>query len=99
MVNKDKEIVLGEGYFDDDYEPQKIELINDRNEKETLLLQATFHLDNVEYAILSGIDAEEGMIYTIQKDRKGEKFFNVVEDEEELKEVIELYEAMADNLI
>lgn len=99
MVNKDKEIVLGEGYYDDNYEPQEIELINDRGEKEVLLLQATFHLDNVEYAILSGIDAEEGMIYSLQKDKKGEQFFTIVQDEEELQEVIELYEAMADNLI
>lgn len=95
----DKEIILGSGYYEDDYEPQKIELINDRGEKEVLLLQATFHLDDVEYAILSDKESEEGMIYTIEIDNSGEKFFNIVEDEDELKEVIELYEAMADNLI
>lgn len=95
----DKEIILGEGYYNENYEPQEIELINDRGEKEILLLQATFHLDDVEYAILSGVDSDEGMIYTIDTDRKGEKIFNMVEDEEELQEVIELYEAMADDLI
>jgi len=39
------------------------------------------------------------MIYSVDEMENGEMMFNIIYDEEELKEVIEIYEAMADDLI
>lgn len=85
--------------FNDEYKPQVVELINDSGEVEKLVIEASFHLDDTKYVILREENSDEGMIYTVDEDRKGEITFNMIEDEEELKEVIELYEAMADEII
>jgi len=76
-----------------------VELINDEGKKEKLLVNATFHIEDVEYAVLSYPDSDEGMIYSIERDEKDEPIFNIVEDREEIQEVIDVYEAMADDII
>ena len=84
---------------EDEFETQYVELINEDGEIERLVLEATFHLDDVQYAILREENSEEGMIYSVDETIDGEMVFNIIEDEEELNEVIEIYEAMADDLI
>ncbi|QSX06437.1 DUF1292 domain-containing protein [Sedimentibacter sp. zth1] len=84
---------------EDDYEEQVVELINDAGKVERLIVEATFHLDNIKYAVLREENSDEGMIYSIDELQNGEVMFNMIEDEEELKEVIEIYEAMADDII
>ena len=90
---------IDEDEEDEEYEEQIVELINDDGKVERLVIEATFHLDNVQYAILREENSDEGMIYSIDEMENGEMMFNIIEDEEELKEVIEIYEAMADDLI
>ena len=75
-----------------------VELINDEGKKEKIEILATFHLDEDEYAVLRYPDSEEGMIYRVEKD-KGEPVFVMIEDDEELEEVIQIYEGIADDLI
>lgn len=84
---------------DEEYEEQIVELINDDGKAERLVIEATFHLDDTQYAVLREENSDEGMIYSIDEMENGEMMFNIIEDEEELKEVIEIYEAMADDLI
>jgi hypothetical protein len=76
-----------------------IELINDEGKKEKLVVNATFHIDDVEYAVLSYPGSDEGMIYSIERDEKGNPTFNIVEDRDEIQEVVDVYEAMADDII
>lgn len=84
---------------DDEYETQIVELINEDGKLERLVLEASFHLDDVQYAILREENSEEGMVYSVDETDDGEMIFNIIEDEEELNEVIEIYEAIADDLI
>jgi|GEM_PF-310512 len=84
---------------EEEYEEQIVELINDDGKVERLVIEATFHLDDVQYAVLREENSDEGMIYSVDEMENGEMMFNIIEDEEELKEVIEIYEAMADDLI
>ncbi len=102
--NKEKELKNVNVEFDQDeeieeYEEQIVELINDEGKIERLVLEVTFHLDDDQYAILREENSEEGMVYRLDKARNGELIFSMIEDEEELNEVIEIYEAMADELI
>ncbi|MDP3386403.1 MAG: DUF1292 domain-containing protein [Eubacteriales bacterium] len=76
-----------------------IELINDEGKKEKLEVLASFHLDDVEYAVLRYPDADEGMIYRIERDENDMPLFMMIEDDDELNEVIEVYEGMADEII
>ncbi len=76
-----------------------IELTNEDGKVERLVVEATFHVDDIQYAVLHEIDSDEGMIYCLEETEDGEIIFNIVEDEEELKEVIEIYEGIADELI
>jgi hypothetical protein len=76
-----------------------IELINDEGQKETLEILATFHLDEEEYAVLRYPDSDEGMIYKVHRDENDQPLFLMIEDDEELQEVIDIYEAMADEII
>jgi len=76
-----------------------VELINDEGKVEKLIINASFHIDDVEYAVLSYPDSEEGMIYRIDRDEKDMPIFNIVEDRDELQEVIDVYEGMAEDLI
>jgi hypothetical protein len=76
-----------------------VELINDEGKTERLVIEATFHVDDIQYAVLHEVDSEEGMIYCIEEDEDGEVMFSIIDDEEELKEVIEIYEGIADELI
>lgn len=104
-IKKNKELDLieedeeDEEDENDDYEMQIVELINEDGKLERLVLEASFHLDDVQYAILREENSEEGMIYSVDETEDGEMIFNIIEDEEELNEVIEIYEAMADDLI
>nr|WP_312575892.1 DUF1292 domain-containing protein [Sedimentibacter sp.] len=76
-----------------------IELINDEGKIEKLVIEATFHVDEVQYAVLHEVDSDEGMIYSLDETEDGEVIFNIIDDEDELKEVIEIYEGIADELI
>jgi len=76
-----------------------IELINDEGEVEKLIINASFHIDELEYAVLSYPESEEGMVYRIERDEKGIPIFNKITDRDELQEVIDVYEGMADDLI
>lgn len=98
-IKKNEEIDLIEEDEDEEYEMQIVELINEDGKLERLVLEASFHLDDVQYAILREENSEEGMVYSVDETEDGEMIFNIIEDEEELNEVIEIYEAMADDLI
>lgn len=76
-----------------------IELINEEGKAEKLVIEATFHVDDIQYAVLHEMDSDEGMIYSLDETEDGEIIFNIIDDEEELKEVIEIYEGIADELI
>ena len=76
-----------------------VELINDEGKVERLVVEATFHVDDVQYAVLHEVNSDEGMIYCVEEAEDGEIIFSIIEDEEELKEVIEIYEGIADELI
>jgi hypothetical protein len=76
-----------------------IELINEDGKTEKLVVEATFHIDDTLYAVLHEIDSDEGMIYYVEEAEDGNGILVKVEDEEEIKEVIEIYEGIADDLI
>jgi len=76
-----------------------IELINDEGKLEKLVVEATFHIDDILYAVLHKIDSDEGMIYYVEEMEDGSIVLVKVEDEEEIKEVQEVYEEIADDLI
>lgn len=76
-----------------------VELINDEGKVERLVVEATFHVDDIQYAVLHEVDSDEGMIYCVDETEDGEIIFSMIEDDEELKEVIEIYEGIADELI
>lgn len=76
-----------------------IELINDEGKVEKLVIEATFHLDDNMYAVLHEINSDEGMIYYVEESDDGNGILIKVEDEEEIKEVMEVYEGIADDLI
>ncbi|KAF5032944.1 hypothetical protein DSECCO2_611880 [anaerobic digester metagenome] len=76
-----------------------IELINEEGKKEKLVVEATFHIDDTMYAVLHEINSDEGMIFYVEETEDGNGVFIPVEDEEEIQEVIEVYEGIADDLI
>ena len=76
-----------------------IELINDDGELEKLVVEATFHMDDILYAVLHKIGSDEGMVYYVEETDDGNIVLAIVEDEEEIKEVQEMYEGIADDLI
>ncbi|MDI9495804.1 MAG: DUF1292 domain-containing protein [Bacillota bacterium] len=76
-----------------------IELINDEGNLEKLVVEATFHIDDILYAVLHKIDSDEGMIYYVEEMEDGSIVLVKVENEEEIKEVQEVYEGIADDLI
>ncbi|WP_312811401.1 DUF1292 domain-containing protein [Sedimentibacter sp.] len=76
-----------------------IELINDEGKVEKLVIEATFHLDDNMYAVLHEINSDEGMIYYVEESDDGNGILIKVEDEEEIREVKEVYEGIADDLI
>ena len=76
-----------------------VELMNDEGKVERLVVEATFHVDDIQYAVLHEVNSDEGMVYCIDETEDGEIIFSMIEDEEELKEVIEIYEGIADDLI
>jgi hypothetical protein len=76
-----------------------IELINEDGKTERLVVEATFHIDDTLYAVLHEINSEEGMIYYVEESEDGNGILVKVEDEEEIKEVMEVYEGIADDLI
>ncbi|HAQ40922.1 MAG TPA: DUF1292 domain-containing protein [Clostridiales bacterium] len=76
-----------------------IELINEEGKLERLVVEATFHIDDTLYAVLHEINSDEGMIYNVEEAEDGNGILIKVEDEEELKEVMEIYEGIADDLI
>ncbi len=76
-----------------------IELINEDGKTEKLVVEATFHIDDTLYAVLHEINSDEGMIYYVEESEDGNGILVKVEDEEEIKEVMEVYEGIADDLI
>ena len=76
-----------------------IELVNEDGETERLVVEATFHIDDTLYAVLHEINSDEGMIYYVEESEDGNGILDKVEDEEEIKEVMEVYEGIADDLI
>lgn len=76
-----------------------VELIDDEGNTVKLVVEATFHIDDTMYAVLHEINSDEGMIFYLEETDDGNGVFIPVEDEEELKEVIEVYEGIADDLI
>lgn len=76
-----------------------IELVNEDGETERLVVEATFHIDDTLYAVLHEINSDEGMIYYVEESEDGNGILVKVEDEEEIKEVMEVYEGIADDLI
>lgn len=78
---------------------KSVELINDRGEVEKLLIEASFHIDDVQYAILREENSDVGMVYSVEQNKNGEVSFNIVDDKDELEEVIEIYEGIADEII
>ncbi len=76
-----------------------IELINEDGKTERLIVEATFHIDDTLYAVLHEINSDEGMIYYVEESEDGNGILVKVEDEEEIKEVMEIYEGIADDLI
>ena len=76
-----------------------IELINEDGKTERLVVEATFHIDDTLYAVLHEINSDEGMIYYVEESEDGNGILVKVEDEEEIREVMEVYEGIADDLI
>jgi len=76
-----------------------IELVNDEGKLEKLVVEATFHMDDTLYAVLHKVNSEEGMIYYVEEANDGSIVLVQVEDEEEISEVIEMYEGIADDLV
>jgi uncharacterized protein YrzB (UPF0473 family) len=76
-----------------------IELINEDGKAEKLVIEATFHIDDTMYAVLHEVNSDEGMIYYVEEAEDGNGILIKVEDEEEIKEVMEVYEGIADDLI
>ena len=76
-----------------------VELINDQGKMEKLTIEASFHIDDTKYAILSKENSDEGMVYSVVENQNDELIFNIVDDQEELEEVIEIYEGIADDII
>lgn len=76
-----------------------IELVNDEGKLEKLVVEATFHMDDTLYAVLHKVNSEEGMIYYVEEADDGSIVLIKVEDEEEISEVIEMYEGIADDLV
>lgn len=76
-----------------------IELINEDGKAEKLVVEATFHIDDTMYAVLHEVNSDEGMIYYVEEAEDGNGILIKVEDEEEIKEVMEVYEGIADDLI
>ncbi len=76
-----------------------IELINENGKPEKLVVEATFHIDDTLYAVLHEVDSEEGMIYCVEEAEDGNGILIKVEDQEEIREVMEVYEGIADDLI
>ena len=66
---------------EDEYEEQIVELINDDGKVERLVIEATFHLDDIQYAVLREENSDEGMIYSVDEMENGEMMFNIIEDE------------------
>ena len=76
-----------------------IELVNEDGKTEKLVVEATFHIDDTLYAVVHEINSDEGMIYYVEEADDGNGILVKVEDEEEIKEVMEIYEGIADDLI
>lgn len=76
-----------------------IELVNEDGKTEKLVVEATFHIDDTLYAVLHEVNSDEGMIYYVEEAEDGNGILIKVEDEEEIKEVMEVYEGIADDLI
>jgi len=76
-----------------------VELIDDEGKLVKLVVEATFHIDDTMYAVLHEVNSDEGMIFYLEEAEDGNGIFIPVEDEDEIQEVIEMYEGIADDLI
>lgn len=73
---------------------EKIVLLDEMGNEVEFQVLATFGIDDVDYAALLPMDEFEGLTYLlrIEYDDFGEVFLRGIDDEEELKEVIEVFE-------
>lgn len=75
---------------------ERIELIDENGKKQVFELLDTFGMDEQDYAVLLPIEPpqEETYILRIETDADGEAYFAGIEDEEELDNVIVVYEEL-----
>lgn len=77
-------------YMDDEY----IE-ISDGDITKSLLLLDTFGIDEQDYAALFDEEVEQLYIFEVDIDEE-DAIFTPIEDQDELKEILELYEELLD---
>lgn len=72
----------------------KIVLLDEMGNRIEFQLLATFGLDDFEYAALLPVDDMESLTYLlrIEYDEEGEPILVGIDDDEELKDVIKVYE-------
>ena len=73
---------------------EKIVLLDEMGNRIEFQLLATFGLDDYEYAALLPVDDMESLTYLlrIEYDEEGEPILVGIDDDEELKDVIKVYE-------
>lgn len=73
---------------------EKIVLLDEMGNKKEFQVLATFGLDDIDYAALLPLDDIEALTYLlrIEYDELGEPILVGIDDEDELEEVIEVYE-------
>lgn len=72
----------------------RIELLNEDGEVEVFTVEAYFDLEDTKYTVLVKEGEEEGLLMRVEYDEDGTPLFAFVEDEEELNEAVEAYEAL-----
>ena len=73
---------------------EKIVLLDEMGNEVEFQVLATFGIDDTDYAALLPMDEFEGLTYLlrIEYDDFGEAFLRGIDDDQELKEVIEVFE-------
>ena len=73
---------------------ERIVLLDEMGNKKEFQVLATFGLDDIDYAALLPLDDIEALTYLlrIEFDELGEPILVGIDDEDELEEVIEVYE-------
>lgn len=71
-----------------------IELLNEDGEIEEFIVEAYFDLEDTKYTVLVKEGEDEGILMRVDYDDDGNPEFSFVEDEEEMTEAAEAYEAL-----